>query len=305
MNALLEQGGSAGGTEPTGGGAKAFDTPARDVRAPAPVANSRRNVGASILVGHTCPLVATGLLATLSRLMPHDVLTLGQLDSSTSGSSHARKIDVVVADRILAGRLAMIASCLDRSGEPATPKIVLIGADTGSWPVSHDDRPAYDACVPLECRPSHLVDVVNALIRSAPAGLPAPRNPEPYGRSGPVYKRRPRGGLPSAALRRVREAMEQRLDQKLELTELAALAGVSRSHFARAFKESVGQSPHRYLMMRRIAAAEALIRDTDRRLTDISVDVGCFDQSHFVRLFTRVVGETPGAYRRRHLTRRG
>ncbi|MEO8039130.1 MAG: AraC family transcriptional regulator, partial [Betaproteobacteria bacterium] len=110
----------------------------------------------------------------------------------------------------------------------------------------------------------------------------------------------PRGGLPPGALRRVRETMESRLTDKLRLRELAAVAGVSEYHFARAFKQSVGHPPHQYLMMRRIAVAAELVKATDRALIDISLETGFSDQSHFSRMFARITGETPRAYRRRH-----
>lgn len=113
-------------------------------------------------------------------------------------------------------------------------------------------------------------------------------------------RQRPRGGLPPGALRRVRELMERRLTEKLQLPELAAAAGVSKCHFARAFKQSVGHPPHQYLMLRRIAVAAELIKATDRSLTEISLDIGCSDQSHFSRMFARITGETPRDYRRRH-----
>lgn len=115
-----------------------------------------------------------------------------------------------------------------------------------------------------------------------------------------VANNQPRGGLSTRALRRVCEAIERRLADKLMLTDLAAVAGVSRAHFARAFKESVGQSPHRYVMMRRVSVAMGLIKDTERSLTEIAVSMGFFDQSHFARMFAHIVGESPSAYRRRH-----
>lgn len=115
-----------------------------------------------------------------------------------------------------------------------------------------------------------------------------------------ALRERPRGGLPPGALRRVREVMERRLTEKLQLRELAAVAGVSKCHFARAFKQSVGQPPHQYLMMRRIEVAAELIKASDRSLTEISLDTGFSDQSHFSRSFVRITGETPRDYRRRH-----
>jgi AraC-like DNA-binding protein len=109
-----------------------------------------------------------------------------------------------------------------------------------------------------------------------------------------------RGGIAPGALRRVREHVERRLSETLELSELAAVAGLSQCHFSRAFKQSVGETPHRYLMQRRVTAAIELIKHTDQRLTDISLSVGFSDQSHFTRTFVKLTGETPRAFRHRH-----
>jgi AraC-like DNA-binding protein len=108
------------------------------------------------------------------------------------------------------------------------------------------------------------------------------------------------GGMAPGALRRVREHVELRLSETLEVSELAALAGLSQCHFSRAFKQSVGETPHRYLMLRRVTAAIELLKHTDQRLTDISLSVGFSDQSHFTRTFVKLTGETPRTYRYRH-----
>lgn len=302
-----------------------------------PSGNALRIAGGSIiLVGHSSPLVEIGLLATLRKLTLHNVATLDELGALSPGSGGG-KIDVVVADRAIASRLAKFAAGFDRSDGKAGPRILLIGAAAGTPPFQQDAPVSFDARLALECRQGDLVDAVNALIDSRVPEMPGPLQRTPgqcatdfsagtgngqadarfavssvggtihlmegialHAPRASAERPLPRGGLPPGALRRVREAMEQRLAEKLELTELAAVAGVSRCHFARAFKESVGQPPHRYLMARRIAVAAELIKDSDRTLTDISLDMGFFDQSHFARVFTRVVGETPSAYRRKH-----
>lgn len=109
-----------------------------------------------------------------------------------------------------------------------------------------------------------------------------------------------RGGLAPGALRRVREHIERSLSERIDMRGLAELARLSTCHFSRAFRQSVGVPPHRYVMARRIAVAAGLIEQTDRALTDIALAVGFSDQSHFTRAFARVRGETPGTYRRRH-----
>lgn len=108
------------------------------------------------------------------------------------------------------------------------------------------------------------------------------------------------GGLAPGPLRRVREHVESHLAEKIGLTELAAIAKLSDCHFSRVFKQSVGVSPHRYIMTRRIAAAARLMQDCDRPLIEISHAVGFSDQSHFTRVFVDVMGETPGVYQWRH-----
>jgi transcriptional regulator GlxA family with amidase domain len=109
-----------------------------------------------------------------------------------------------------------------------------------------------------------------------------------------------RGGLAPGALRRVRDYIELAIAQKLESKDLAKLAGLSDCHFSRAFRQSLGVPPHRYVMTRRVAIAARLIQQTDRSLTEIALEVGFSDQSHLTRVFTRMKGETPGLYRRRH-----
>ncbi len=109
-----------------------------------------------------------------------------------------------------------------------------------------------------------------------------------------------RGGLAPGVLRRVREAIDSRLSASIKLTELADLAGLSTCHFARAFKQSIGVPPHRFIVERRIAYAMQLVRQTSQPFTDIALAVGFSDHSHFTRTFVRVVGETPRACRRRH-----
>lgn len=109
-----------------------------------------------------------------------------------------------------------------------------------------------------------------------------------------------RGGLAPGALRRTLEHIERQLSERVEINELANLAGLSDCHFARAFRQSVGVPPHRYVMTRRLEIAADLIANSQRALTDIALEVGFSDHSHFTRTFARMKGETPGAYRRRH-----
>jgi len=112
--------------------------------------------------------------------------------------------------------------------------------------------------------------------------------------------RRPLGGLAPGALRRVREYIEQHLAESVATDALARIAGLSLGHFNRAFKQSTGDSPHSYVIRKRIAMAKALLVETSRALADIALETGFADQSHFCRTYVAVTGETPSACRRRH-----
>jgi transcriptional regulator GlxA family with amidase domain len=107
-----------------------------------------------------------------------------------------------------------------------------------------------------------------------------------------------RGGLSAGTLRRINEYIEGGLSNPISLHDLASMAGLSDCHFARAFKQSTGMPPHRYLMKRRVERAAALIQGTNRPLSQIALEVGFCDQSHFSRLVARATGQTPRELRR-------
>jgi AraC-like DNA-binding protein len=107
-----------------------------------------------------------------------------------------------------------------------------------------------------------------------------------------------RGGLAPRALRRVRDYIDEHVTENIRLETLAQVAGLSRCHFARAFKQSVGIAPHAYLMQRRLARAERLLVESDFPLCQIALDSGFGDQSTFSRYFRRNFGVTPRSFRR-------
>jgi AraC family transcriptional regulator len=106
------------------------------------------------------------------------------------------------------------------------------------------------------------------------------------------------GGLAPWQLRRVVTYIEENLEKSIRNTELAAVARLSPFHFNVAFRKSVGDSPHEYIIRRRMERAQGLMLSTDASLSDIAATCGLADQAHFTRLFRRVVGESPGAWRR-------
>jgi AraC-like DNA-binding protein len=100
-------------------------------------------------------------------------------------------------------------------------------------------------------------------------------------------------------LLRARDTIDRAYAAPLDIHELARIAIVSEAHFIRTFKATFGETPHRYLQRRRIERAMALLRTTERRVSDVSLDVGFTSSATFTRTFRDIVGESPSAYRRR------
>jgi AraC family transcriptional regulator len=106
------------------------------------------------------------------------------------------------------------------------------------------------------------------------------------------------GGLAPWQARRTKTYIETNLSSKIRSNELAKLVGLSLSHFSRAFKDTFGDSPHGYVMRRRLERAQGLILATNIPLLQIAMECGLADQAHLNRLFDKFVGESPGAWRR-------
>ncbi|WP_017573942.1 helix-turn-helix domain-containing protein [Nocardiopsis halotolerans] len=100
-------------------------------------------------------------------------------------------------------------------------------------------------------------------------------------------------------LLRARDVMDRRFAEPLDVPGLARVALMSPSHFSRSFRAVFGETPHRYLQRRRIERAMALLRETDRSVTDIALAVGFDSLGTFSRTFLSVVGSPPSRYRRR------
>ena len=96
---------------------------------------------------------------------------------------------------------------------------------------------------------------------------------------------------------RARDAMDRDYAQPLDIASLASIAIVSEAHFIRVFKATFGETPHRYLQRRRVERAMFLLRETDRSVTEISLDVGFNSLGTFTRTFTEIVGDPPTTYR--------
>ncbi len=98
---------------------------------------------------------------------------------------------------------------------------------------------------------------------------------------------------------RARDTMDRAFARPLDVPALARVAHVSPAHFSRQFSATFGETPHRYLQRRRVERAMELLRETDRQVTEICLDVGFNSLGTFSRTFREIVGEPPSAYRER------
>jgi len=115
-----------------------------------------------------------------------------------------------------------------------------------------------------------------------------------------VQERPERGGLAPWQERRAKEFLDANLDGDVSVMVLARACGLSTNYFSRAFRQSTGIPPHRWLLQRRVDKAKQLLRGSNVSLAEIAVDCGFADQSHLTRVFTRAVGISPGQWRRAH-----
>jgi AraC family transcriptional regulator len=101
-------------------------------------------------------------------------------------------------------------------------------------------------------------------------------------------------------LRRVLDFIEANLRDDLELDDLASIAGSSRFHFSRAFRDSTGFPPYRYLVHRRVEAARALLLNEELSIEEVAARCGFKSSTQFAVMFKQVFGTTPSRFRREH-----
>ncbi|MEI9996740.1 MAG: AraC family transcriptional regulator [Rhizomicrobium sp.] len=114
----------------------------------------------------------------------------------------------------------------------------------------------------------------------------------------PVPRRVARGGLAPWQAKRAKDILSAHICGDISIEELAGQCGLSRSHFARAFRKSTGKPPHRWLMELRLARARDLLVNSTLSLGEIAERCGFVDQSHFTRSFSAAMGVVPSAWRR-------
>ena len=107
-----------------------------------------------------------------------------------------------------------------------------------------------------------------------------------------------RGRLLAWQVRKVRDYVDRHIADALPVADLSALIQRSEAHFSRSFRRTLGESPHAFVIRRRLQLAERYMLQTDAPLSDIALQCGFTDQAHLCRHIRQVMGQTPAAWRR-------
>jgi AraC-like DNA-binding protein len=102
---------------------------------------------------------------------------------------------------------------------------------------------------------------------------------------------------PARHLLRAKDLADARYSERLDVGHMASAAGLSKAHFSREFRRTFGESPHHYLLTRRLERAAALLRMTDWSVAEVCVEVGLQSIGSFTTSFKRAYGRTPTVYR--------
>jgi AraC-like DNA-binding protein len=105
---------------------------------------------------------------------------------------------------------------------------------------------------------------------------------------------------PARHLLRAKDLADLRFGEPLDVADLARAAGLSQAHFSRQFRRAFGETPHQYLLTRRLERAAALMRNTDWTVAEVCMNVGLRSVGSFTSSFTRAFGRPPAAYRAQH-----
>ncbi|MEA2367460.1 MAG: hypothetical protein QOH38_178 [Thermoleophilaceae bacterium] len=103
---------------------------------------------------------------------------------------------------------------------------------------------------------------------------------------------------PARHLLRAKQLVDVRYFEPLGVDDMARAAGLSRAHFSREFRRAFGESPHSYLITRRLERAAALLRNADHSVAEVCLSVGLQSIGSFTSAFTRTFGASPTAYRK-------
>ena len=106
-----------------------------------------------------------------------------------------------------------------------------------------------------------------------------------------------RGGLSPARLRKIRELLQEKMEEDLSLEEMARTVGLSAAHFSLVFRNTTGQTPHQCLQWYRVQRAKEMLRSAEMRVLDVAIACGFKTQQHFARVFRQMSGASPTEYR--------
>jgi AraC family transcriptional regulator len=106
-----------------------------------------------------------------------------------------------------------------------------------------------------------------------------------------------RGGLSPAKLRKLRELVQEKMEEDLSLEEMARAVGLSAAHFSQVFRNTTGQTPHQCLLRYRVQRAKEMLRSAEMRVLDVAIACGFKTQQHFARVFREMCGASPTEYR--------
>jgi AraC-like DNA-binding protein len=177
---------------------------------------------------------------------------------------------------------AAIAAVLDEASPPREPRLMF--SDPRAWRLA--ELLAAECTNPTPLGRLYGDSLATALLVSVM---------RPLGASEP---RQRASGLAPWQLRRVTAHIEDNVCDAIQLRELAAMTGLSQSHFGRAFKASTGMPPHRWQLEARVRRAQRLLVEADLPLAQVALETGFAEQSHFTRVFRRIAGTTPRAWQR-------
>lgn len=178
------------------------------------------------------------------------------------------------------------------AGELADPVMRRLSDALAATEATHD---AYSAIMADALRLAILTRTFSRQALRAPSGL------DP---ADGVHKEevgRPVRSLQNWRLKRVLQYVDENLTGKITLQNMAAVAGLSRMHFAAQFRAATGVRPREYLLRRRIERAQELLKQAELALVDIALTVGFQTQAHFTTVFKRFVGDTPYQWRSAYL----
>jgi AraC family transcriptional regulator len=117
-------------------------------------------------------------------------------------------------------------------------------------------------------------------------------------------RRQVKGGLSDVGRRNVIDFVRSRISEDTSLADMAAVAGLSITHFSHIFKKSMGQSPHQFVLQQRVQYAKELLVSVNRPMIDIALACDFKTPQHFARIFRKVCGLSPKEYQRLQLVRR-